>query len=30
MTRQEEIKKAVDLQFPKGLGERTNEQALAA
>ena len=30
MTREEEIKKAIDIQFPKGLGERTNEQALAA
>lgn len=30
MTRQEEIRKAIDIQFPKGLGERTNEQALAA
>lgn len=30
MTREEEIKKAIDIQFPKGLGERTNEQALAS
>lgn len=30
MTRQEEIRKAIDIQFPKGLGEITNEQALAA
>lgn len=29
MTRQEEIRKAVDIQFPKGLDGRTQEQALA-